>query len=63
MKTISEGQIGEEWLKALAELQKKHKAIETKASEGNPIKAVAEIKPLLDNLTAKVGTELLLDAL
>ena len=57
VKTISEGQINENWVRALAELQKRRKAVENKlnAKDGTaPAKAVADVKPLLDNLTTRV---------
>ncbi|MCJ1449194.1 MAG: hypothetical protein MMC23_009713 [Stictis urceolatum] len=56
VKTISEGQINENWVRALAELQKRRKAVENKlnAKDGTaPAKAVADVKPLLDNLTTR----------
>ena len=55
VKTISEAPIDENWLKALAELQKKLKIIENKSSGVEKTKAAADIKPLLENLASKVS--------
>ena len=57
VKTISDGHMNDNWSKALAELQKRIKAVEarSKASDtSKPPKAISDIKPLLDNLSAKV---------
>ena len=54
VKVISEGPIDERWLKALIELEKRSKMIETKLKGSEKIKAITDVKPLLDNLTAKV---------
>ncbi|MCJ1390950.1 hypothetical protein MMC18_003811 [Xylographa bjoerkii] len=53
VKIISEGPIDENWLKALAELEKRSKVIEIKVKGAETIKAITDVKPLLDNLTAK----------
>lgn len=55
VRCISEGQVDDNWLKALAELQKRLKVIEAKASSSENIKAVSDIKPLLESLTARVS--------
>jgi len=54
VRKISEEQIDEGWLKALAELEKRRKVVETRAKEDNKMKAIHDLKPLLDNLIAKV---------
>ena len=54
--TISEGQIDENWLKALSELEKRSKVVENKIRGSATIRAAKDIKPLLDDLIAKVIT-------
>ena len=54
IKVITEGPIDDSWLKALAELERRSKAIDAKMKAPNTIKAVTDIKPLLDNLRGKV---------
>ena len=54
VQCVSNGQMDENWLKALAELQKRLKVIEGKAGGTESIKAASDIKPLLDSLTTKV---------
>jgi len=54
VKKISEEQIDEGWVKALAELEKRHKVVETRAKEDKKMKAIHDLKPLLDDLIAKV---------
>ncbi|MCJ1483896.1 hypothetical protein MMC06_004064 [Schaereria dolodes] len=51
--TISEGQIDENWLKALSELEKRSKVVENKIRGSATIRAAKDIKPLLDDLIAK----------
>jgi vacuolar protein sorting-associated protein 52 len=55
VKSISDGQIDDNWLKALTELQKRIKIIEGKSNASESIKAVSDIKPLLEGLTTKVN--------
>ena len=54
IKVISEGPIDENWLKAMVELEKRLKVVESKSKGPGTIKAITDVKPLLDNLTAKV---------
>ena len=54
VRVITEGPIDDSWLKALAELEKRSQAIEAKLKAPDTIRAVTDIKPLLDNLTSKV---------
>ena len=54
VKVISEAPIDESWLKALIELEKRSKVIENKLKGPEVIKAITDVKPLLDNLMAKV---------
>ena len=58
VRTISEGSIDQEWVKALAELEKRSKAIDGKMKGPDKILAITDIKPLLDDLTKKVGATL-----
>jgi len=53
VKKIAEGPIDESWVKALAELEKRCKAVERRAKDDRNIKAVQDLKPLLDDLLAK----------
>ena len=55
VRTISNEPIDENWTKALAELEKRLKVVDSKYHGPDPIKAVTDIKPLLDDLTNKVG--------
>ena len=54
---ISEDPIDENWLRSLAELEKRVKWVNTNTSGVNDIQAVSDVKPLLDNLTNKVRYE------
>jgi septal ring factor EnvC (AmiA/AmiB activator) len=54
VRKISEEQIDESWVKALAELEKRCKVVETRAKEDKKMKAIHDLKPLLDDLIAKV---------
>ena len=50
---IFEGSIDESWVKALNEIETRSVTIEAKASTSEPIKALEDVKPLLDDLKAK----------
>ena len=50
VKQISEGPIDHAWIKALEELEKRSKTVETKMKGPEKIQAVTEVKPLLDDL-------------
>jgi len=54
VKKISEEQIDESWVKALAELEKRCEVVETRAKEDKKMKAIHDLKPLLNDLIAKV---------
>jgi len=54
VKTISEGSIDSDWIKALDELEKRSKVIDEKTRGPVKILAVTDIKPLLLDLTNKV---------
>lgn len=53
VRKIAEGQVDESWVKALAELEKRCKVIEKRAKEDRNVKAIHDLRPLLDNLIAK----------
>ncbi|KAK5012707.1 Vacuolar protein sorting-associated protein 52, partial [Cryomyces antarcticus] len=53
VRKISEEPMDESWIKALDELERKSKIIEGKSKQGDNVKAVEEVKPLLENLTNK----------
>ncbi len=54
MKKIADGTIDEQWMKALDEVEKRFKAVEMKAKARSKVKAVDDIKPLLENLINRV---------
>ena len=54
VSTISDGQVDKSFLKALAELQRKLGVVEEKSQDPGSIKAVEDVKPLLENLKNKV---------
>jgi hypothetical protein len=49
-----DGPIDEAWVRALAEVDKRAKALDTKAKESRDIKGINDLKPLLENLIHKV---------
>lgn len=53
VRRIAEGPVDEHFLRALADLEKRSKTINAKAKEQPDLKALADIKPLLENLTNK----------
>ncbi|RDL33683.1 uncharacterized protein BP5553_08051 [Venustampulla echinocandica] len=52
---IVEGNIDEGWVRALAEVEKRSRAIELKSKEHANIKGVGDLKPLLENLIKKAS--------
>lgn len=54
VKRIVEGAIDESWVRALAEVEKRSKAMDSKSEEQKHIKGVRDLKPLLENLINKV---------
>lgn len=54
VKKISDGPIDLAWVKALDELERRSRAIETKSKGHETILAVSDVKPLLHDLTNKV---------
>lgn len=51
VKQISEGPIDQAWIKALEELEKRSKTIESKIKGPDKFLAASEVKPLLEDLT------------
>jgi hypothetical protein len=54
VRRISEGSIDEDWIKALEEVEKCSRVVEMKLGDQRKMKAVDDVKPLLENLTKKV---------
>jgi chromosome segregation ATPase len=54
VRKIVEGPIDEAWVRALAEVEKRSKAIDAKSKEHRNIKGMGDLKPLLENLVKKV---------
>jgi predicted nucleic acid-binding Zn-ribbon protein len=54
VRKIVEGVIDEAWVRALAEVEKRSKAMDIKSKEQRNIKGVRDLKPLLENLVNKV---------
>ncbi|TLD38826.1 Apoptosis-inducing factor 1 [Venturia nashicola] len=50
VRTISEGPIDESWAKALGDLEKRKKLIESRQQDRQKLKALDDLKPLLENL-------------
>ncbi len=55
VRKISEGPMDESWIAALAEVDKRSKAIDGKASELQDVKGLHDLKPLLEQLVAIVS--------
>lgn len=51
VKQISEGPIDHAWIKALEELEKRSKTIESKIKGPDKVLAVSEVEPLMEDLT------------
>jgi hypothetical protein len=56
VRKIAEGPIDEAWVRALAELEKRSKALEAKQQDQQKLKALEDLKPLMENLNNKVCT-------
>ena len=54
VRKIVDGAIDEAWVRALAEVDKRAKALDTKVKESREIKGISDLKPLLENLIHKV---------
>lgn len=53
--TIVEGQIDSSWVKALDEIDKRSRVIDSRAEGSRKTLAMSDVKPLLDDLTNKVA--------
>ena len=53
IRKITEGTVDESWARALDELEKRSKAVDAYLKEGKDIKALQDIRPLLDDASAK----------
>lgn len=51
VKQISEGPIDHAWIKALEELEKRSKTVESKIKGPDKVLAVSEVEPLMEDLT------------
>ena len=54
VRKISDGPIDEGWVRALAELDKRSKAVQAKAKEPKKLKALEDPLPLLEDLRNRV---------
>jgi hypothetical protein len=54
IRMIAECPIDEAWIKALAELEKRSKAVDARVKEQKKMQALEDLVPLLENLTNKV---------
>ena len=54
VRKLTEGQVDETWVKALDELEKRSKAIDARIQEGKAIKAMQDVRPFIDDVSAKV---------
>jgi hypothetical protein len=55
VRKIVEGTIDEAWVRALAEVEKRSKAMDAKIRESRKIKGISDLRPLLENLIKKVN--------
>ena len=54
VRKIVDGAIDEAWVRALAEVEKRSKAMDSKSKEHRNVKGVSDLKPLLENLINNV---------
>jgi len=54
VREISEGPFGDNWVKALNEFESRTAAIQAKQSAPDQVKAITDLKPLLEDLKNKV---------
>jgi predicted glycosyl hydrolase (DUF1957 family) len=54
VRKISDGVVDEAWIRALADLEKRSKAVEAKKKEQQKLKALEDIAPFLEHLTNRV---------
>lgn len=55
VRKIAEGPIDEGWVRALAEVEKRSKALDQKSKEHKKIKGTNDLRPLLEHLVNKVS--------
>jgi septal ring factor EnvC (AmiA/AmiB activator) len=55
VRKVVEGAIDEAWVRALAEVEKRSKAMDAKYKELRNMKGISDLKPLLENLINKVS--------
>lgn len=55
VRLILDGPIDPSWIKALKELEKRSQAIHSKAKGPEKTVAISDVKPLVDDMTNKVG--------
>jgi len=53
VRKVVEGAIDEAWVRALAEVEKRSKALDTKSKEQRNIKGITDLRPLLEHLINK----------
>jgi hypothetical protein len=53
VRKIVEGAVDEHWLRALQELEKRSKALDNRLKDGKEIKAVQDVKPIIDDISTK----------
>lgn len=58
VRTISEGPMDESWVKALSDLEKRTKLIESRQQDQQKLKALDDLKPILENLNNRVSSAL-----
>ena len=55
VRKVVEGAIDEAWVRALAEVEKRSKAMDAKSKEFRNIKGISDLNPMLENLIDKVS--------
>jgi hypothetical protein len=55
VKKIIDGTIDEAWVRSLAEVEKRSKAMSSQSANNKHIKGLTDLKPLLENLINKVS--------
>lgn len=55
VKKIIDGMIDEAWVRSLAEVEKRSKAMSSQSANNKHIKGLTDLKPLLENLINKVS--------
>ncbi|WPG97292.1 Hypothetical protein R9X50_00006600 [Acrodontium crateriforme] len=53
VRKITEGPVDDAWIKALEELERRSKAIDTKFKNGKGIKAAEDVRPLIEDVSTK----------